>query len=131
MDFFLQLDEHLSNKLEDACNNFNDFVRIKLATHERWLNEAAVRKLLNNVRGQIQSQHKLDYKIIRESPYVFLTNPDQWEHFRNLVKNIEERNMREIENLRAYKMMLVHEKFASENLEDVDKQTLIELISED
>ena len=135
MDFFLQLDEHLSNKLDDACNNFNDFVRIKLVTHEyssiTHLNGAEVKKLFHVVRDQIKSQHKLDYKIIRESPYIFLTNPDQWQDFRNLVNNIEKRNMREIENLRAFKMMLVYEKLESENLRDVDKQTLIEWISED
>ena len=132
MDFFYsQLDGHLSKKLEDACNNFNNYVRIQLAGFQSArLKKPEIAVLLYIVGNRIQSQHKLACNIFRDSPNCFVVR-ECLRGFMNIVTNIEARNMREVQNLIAYKMMLVHEKLQSENLEDVDKPTLLEWVSHD
>ena len=133
MDLFLQTDDCLSKKLKDTCNNFNNFVRIELATNEypstRRLNENEVKKVFFKVIGKIKFEHSKDCSIFSDNPKFFAVERDQ--DFYEIVMNIRKRNLREIDDLWSYKVMIVSEKMESKSLKDVDKRTLIEWISQD
>ena len=130
MDLFFKLDDHLSKKLKDACNNFNNFVRIQLSRlpSEIGLNEAEVTRIYDSIADSIKSQHKQDCKIFIDSPNFFVER-DQSLDFIYIVNNVVARNLREIDNLRVYKLTLVKEKLKRENLEYIDRFTFIEWIS--
>ena len=123
MELFLQTDEYLSKKLKETCNNFNNFVRIELATYEypstRRLNENEFKKVFFKVMGKIKFEHCKDCNIFSDHPKFFADECDQ--DFYEIVKNIQQRNLREIDDLLSYKVMLVSEKLESENLKDVGK----------
>ena len=135
MDLFLIVDEYLSKKLEDLRVSFSgtrgSAFRREILKYEAdsVFNKDQVSQLLRTVANNACDFYDKWLKIFRESPGFFVKRNKRLD-FAKVIDNIGNRNKAIIKSFVSDVLELLDRKMERENLAEVERDTLVEWLSE-